>query len=98
MVGVTQEEQAKPCSRHPGTLEAKDQEGKPEGGAALSPGARLGTAGQMKFPFCEHPSAEVHSHQGGTQGSPRQVPISWSYQMRHLDRSPQSRLAEAAGR
>lgn len=26
------------------------------------------------------------------------VPISWSCQMRHLDRSPQSRLAAAAGR
>lgn len=37
MVGVPQEEQAKPCSGYPGTLEAKDQEGKPEGGAALSP-------------------------------------------------------------
>lgn len=65
-------------------------------------------------PHSRHPrTLERPRTRGGSRGSARsqgpgsvspsraplrEVPISWSCQMRHRDRSPQPRLAVAAGR
>lgn len=47
----------------------------------------------MKFPFCEHPSAEVHSHQDGTPGKPEAGP----YLMELSDETSRSESSVSLG-
>lgn len=78
---------ARPRSGHPRTRERPRTKG---GSREESPGpeARLGA------PFCD--SQPSVSRAGPQRAELEGVPISWSCQMRHRDRSPQPRLAAAA--
>lgn len=99
MVRVAREGQAKPHSRHPRTLERPKTKGRsPREEQPCPQGPGLIQQDKSSSLSVNPPLLRCIPVRVGTQGNPRQVPISWSYQMRHRDRTPQSRLAVAAGR